>query len=327
MNVATPTVVDDIVAVIKAEHVAFWMKDHDGYARCHLHAPHTWWWSYWRHGGLAIRHGWDEIGERSRKAMAAFIAPSPSYAYETTWDNMVVRICGDMAWATYQLHYPSSDGPISELRGTTSLAYELRILEKHAGEWKIALCSVMVPGLDQLGGPLLQLGPDGRVMWKSRDAGAALDDDDDLVIRGDRLRIRGRAADLRLQSAIQWAAKRDGFLMARRGAMPIVMDAGEGLPTKLWWVIAESGMILFSFGNRHLAEERLAMAASAFGLSPSQLRVARRIVEGLSLVEIADDSGVSVNTARTQLRRMFEKVGVHSQPALVRALLSVAVPR
>lgn len=327
MDVAVPNEANDIVATIKAEHVAFWMKDHVGYERCHLHAPHTWWWSYWRHGGLAIRHGWDEIGERSHRAMAAFLAPSPSYAFETTWHDMAVRLSGDVAWATYQLHYPSSDGPIGDLRGTTSVAYELRILEKNGGEWKIALASVMVPGLDQLGGPVLRLGVEGEVTWQSADAAAALADDDDLVIRNGRLRIRNRAADQRLQSAIAWAAKLDGFLMARRGAMPVVMEAGEGLPTKLWWVIAESGMILFQFDNRHLAEERLATAAAAFNLSPSQLRLAQRIVEGRSLVEVAEESGVSVNTARTQLKRMFDKVGVHSQPALVRVLLSVAAPR
>ena len=84
------------------------MQDHEGYARCHLHGSETWFWSYWRHGGLAIRHGWDEIGVRARKAMDAFVAPSPSYAYEATWDNVVVRVGGDVAWVTYDQRYPQS---------------------------------------------------------------------------------------------------------------------------------------------------------------------------------------------------------------------------
>ena len=33
--------------------------------------------------------------------------------------------------------------------------------------------------------------------------------------------------------------------------------------------------------------------------------------------------GISVNTAKTHLKRMFDKTGVHAQPALVRLLLSV----
>lgn len=316
-----------IVNVIKAEHVAFWTQDHESYDRCHLHAPHTWWWSYWRHGGLAIRHGWEEIGQRSHQAMTAFQAPSPSYAYDTIWSDMVVRVSGNLAWATYQLHYPPNEGPIGNLPGHTSLAFELRILERHEDQWKIVLASVMVPGLDQLGGPVMRVDTEGRILWRSEDVDATLADDNDLVVRNGRLRIRNHEADRKLYAAIQWAARLDDFLMARRGAMPIILEAGEGLPTRLWWVIAESGMILFSFGNRHLAEERLAMAAAAFGLSPSQRRLAGRIVEGRSLVEIADDNGVSVNTVRTQLKRMFDKVGVHSQTALVRVLLSVAAPR
>ena len=259
--------------------------------------------------------------------MAAFVAPSPSYAYEATWDNVVVRVGGDVAWVTYDQRYPQSGGPISGLSGATSLAHELRILERHDGEWKIAVVSVLIPGLDQLDGPIVRLGPDGRVLWKSPDAEVKLQEQDDLVVRNGRLHIRNRATDLKLQSAIAWAATVDGFLMARRGSIPIVMDAGEGLPTKLWWLIAESGLILFSFGSQQLAQDRLSTAAPVFGLSPAQLRLATRIVEGQSLVDIANATGVSVNTVRTQLRRMFEKVGVHSQPALVRVLLSIAAPR
>lgn len=326
MSVATGDEADAVMAVIRAEHMAFWMRDREAYARCHLQSPDSWFWSYWRHGGIAIRHGWDELRERSGRAMDAFVAPSPSYAHEATWEHVAVKISGTLAWVTYQQHYPTG-GPIDGLPGTTSIAHELRILEKHDGEWKIALVSVMIPGLDQLSGPLLQLDSDGRIVWKSDDAAKRLEEDDDLIVRNGRLHIRNRAADQRLQAGIAWAARVDRFLMARGGSVPIVVDAGDGLPTKLWWLIAESGLILFSFGNRQLSEDRLAMAAPVFGLSPAQLRLAKSIVEGRSLVEISEATGVSVNTARTQLRRMFEKVGVHSQPALVRVLLSVAAPR
>lgn len=318
---------DAVMAVVKAEHEAFWMQDYAVHARCHLHGPDTWFWSYWRHGGLAIRHGWDEIRERTGHAMAAFIAPSPSYAFEVSWEEIVVRIGGDTAWVTYKQRYPSTGGPIKGLQRTTSLSHQLRILEKHQGEWKIVLVSVLIPGLDQFDGAMLRLEPTGTIIWKSESAGKLLDEDDHLVVRNGRLRVRDRAADQKLQSAIRWASELDGFLMARRGAVPIVVDAGEGLPPKLWWLIGDSGMILFSFGHHRLTEDRLAMSAMVFGLSPGQIQVAARIVEGLSLVDIARCDGVSVNTVRTQLRRIFEKVGVHNQPALVRVLLSVAPPR
>jgi DNA-binding CsgD family transcriptional regulator len=326
MNESTMAETEAVMAVVRAEYEAFWMRDHEAHAHCHLHAPDTWFWSYWPHGGIAVRHGWDEIRERTAQAMATFVAASPSYAFEVGWENVVVRIDGNTAWVTCNQRYPSSGGPFSDRRGPGSLTHNLRILERHQGTWKIVLFSVLVP-VDQSDGAMLRLDAGGKIIWKSEGADGALEEDLDLVVRAGCLRIRSRSADQKLQSAIRWASSADTRLMALRGSIPIVMDAGEGLPTKLWWLIADSGMMLFSFGNRHLTEDRLAIAASVFGLSPAQLRVATKIVEGVSLVEIAESTRVSVNTVRTQLRRMFEKVGVHSQPALVRVLLSVAAPR
>jgi DNA-binding CsgD family transcriptional regulator len=42
--------------------------------------------------------------------------------------------------------------------------------------------------------------------------------------------------------------------------------------------------------------------------------------------EIAAMLGITANTARTHLDRIYDKTGVRTQPALVRALFSVAAP-
>jgi DNA-binding CsgD family transcriptional regulator len=73
--------------------------------------------------------------------------------------------------------------------------------------------------------------------------------------------------------------------------------------------------------------DRVEHAAQVFGLSPVQSRVALAVSDGKSLVEVAADFGISLNTARTHLRRIFEKTGVSNQPALVAALLSLTPPR
>ena len=57
--------------------------------------------------------------------------------------------------------------------------------------------------------PLLHLAADGRVMWKSPGAVAALDTDDDLVIRNGRARFRDAKADKKLKAALRWAIGRD----------------------------------------------------------------------------------------------------------------------
>ena len=110
------------------------------------------------------------------------------------------------------------------------------------------------------------------------------------------------------------------------GAFPVLFDPGNDLPARIWWVIREGGRLLLSFNDALLTEKRLDIGAHALGLSPSQFRVVVAIAEGLPLPEIARREGVRLTTVRTQLQRIFDKVGVRSQPALMRALLSAAEP-
>jgi DNA-binding CsgD family transcriptional regulator len=147
-----------------------------------------------------------------------------------------------------------------------------------------------------------------------------------VVIRGGRLRMRDSRADQKLQAAVRWAAGLDLKVVPGRGALPIIVDRGEGSPMSVFWVIVESGMILFSLGEPGLNIQRLGAAAVVFGLSPAQAEVARHVADGLSLPEIAGKMEITANTARTHLNRVYEKVGVRTQPALVRVLLSAAAP-
>ncbi len=91
-------------------------------------------------------------------------------------------------------------------------------------------------------------------------------------------------------------------------------------------VIARDGRILVALNDRQLTDERLAAAASIYGLTPAQLRLAGLILDGRSLVDAARALRVSQNTARTHLRRMFDRTGVHSQSALIVVLLAAAMP-
>lgn len=59
---------------------------------------------------------------------------------------------------------------------------------------------------------------------------------------------------------------------------------------------------------------------SAFGLTPAELRLARRLDGGETLREAADALGVAFNTVRVQVRSLMEKVGVRRQAELLLAL-------
>jgi DNA-binding CsgD family transcriptional regulator len=61
--------------------------------------------------------------------------------------------------------------------------------------------------------------------------------------------------------------------------------------------------------------------------TPAEQRVATLIGEGLPPREIATRLGLSVHTVRSHLKRLLSKTGVHSQAALVRALLSGTIEK
>lgn len=64
--------------------------------------------------------------------------------------------------------------------------------------------------------------------------------------------------------------------------------------------------------------------ASTFRLTPAEVRVLEMILEGTTLVEAASKLGIAVSTARTHLRKIFQKSGVNRQPELVKLAATIA---
>jgi DNA-binding CsgD family transcriptional regulator len=315
----------EILDLIHRNRIAIWMQDFDAYADCFVHAPYTTRWNASHINGIFIRAGWDDISRRVREMFASHPGLKvEANAYQTTVENLMLRVQGDVAWALFDQRYPGVATPVPiHSRGLT---HEMRVFERHDGRWKIAFFCYLDEDTSQPGRMMVLLDPEGRVLWQTPAAAKGFDTEDDLVIRNGRLRVRDRRVDERLQAAIGWAASRDKGYLIDRAALPIVCPAGDNVPAKVWWIIVDSGEIWFSFSDPGLTEARLSAAAAVFGLSATQQEVAARVARGLSLTDIAGELGITANTARTHLDRIFDKVGVRTQAALVRVLLSTAAP-
>lgn len=321
---------DAIMRVIEEETAAYFDKDFERWASCWVQAPYVRRWMWFGQGGITVREGWDQQGPAMKQAMAVNPMPNSS-AFSLRRENVNIRVGGEMAWVTFDQHAPTT-GDAFDVPG---LQNELRILEKHGGKWKIACVCVLQRSLDYVSFPLLRVDEHASVTWMNPAAAAQLRDEGSLVVRAGRLRAVERGADQRLQAAIRWAARLDEGPAAqhtipnaaRQGTLPIVIGGGHGEPANVCWVIAESDMILVSVNDLRMMEERLRAAVVVYGITPAQQRLAALIIAGHGLVAAADLLGVGVSTARTHLQRMFDKTGVRSQPALVRALLSVGSPR
>jgi DNA-binding CsgD family transcriptional regulator len=314
-----------IVELIHRNRIALWTADYELYASCFVHSPDTARWNASPILGIHVRYGWDEISARVRdffNTNAGAHGVSLANAHETTVENLVLHIDRNTAWATFNQRFPTPKQVISG-RGFT---HEVRIFERHDDAWKIVFLGYLDEDFVRDDSVMVQLDREGRVLYETTGATLALASDDDLIIRNGKLRVRDSRTNERLQSGIQWAASLDRGYILSKSTLAIVHDAGDGLPAKVWWIIAESGRIWFAFGDAGLSDARLSAAAAAFGLSPAQLEVARHIAQGQTLTQIADRLGITPNTARTHLDRIFDKTGVRTQPALVRMLLTVVSP-
>lgn len=60
-----------------------------------------------------------------------------------------------------------------------------------------------------------------------------------------------------------------------------------------------------------------------YGTTPAEVRLIQRLLTAKSLVEIAQESGLSLNTVKTQLQSVFSKVGVSRQSQLVQVIYSL----
>jgi DNA-binding CsgD family transcriptional regulator len=310
-----------VLSVIERRRKSFSAHDFEAYASVHAHADYVSWWHASPVAGNFVRTGWDETAPRLREWMAASKRDTRG-ADDGIIENRVVRVSDSMAWVTFTRRYPN----VPAHRAGPNAAHQLRILEKHDGEWKIVLAGFLDPSAGEPRSSVLRLDPNGTILWKSAAGETALAADEDLVVRNGKLHIRNSEADRNLYAAIHWAEELAGSFIPRRGSLPIVLEAAEGSPAKVWWVIGDAGTILFSLGEPGREERQLDAAAVIFRFSAAQKVVAGHIVAGRSLEEAAGLMGIKESSTRTHLDRVFEKTGVRSKGALIRVLLSVATP-
>jgi DNA-binding CsgD family transcriptional regulator len=306
-----------IMQLIEDESAAYWNRNYDAWAECWVQAPYIRKAGWWTQGGITYREGWRQIAERMQETRGL---PAPGRPAGIRRENINLRVRQDMAWMTYDEYWPNAG---TDLPG---LSRETRVLEKHGGRWRIAYSCYLYRSLEHVVSALVRVDGHSAVQWLNPAAEKAIADGCGLAVWAGRLRATNRVADQRLRAGIRWAQNLDEGLEARRGTIPIVLEGGDGEPANVSWIIADSGLIHISINDARLAEERLESAAVVYGLSPAQVRLAEHIVAGNSLRDASEKLSVSLATTRTQLERIFDKTGVRSQPALVRALLSVAAP-
>lgn len=319
------TVEQDIMDVLTEESAAYFRGDFDGLAQRWLQTDEARWIWSGPQTGTVVTVGWEDIGRKYKEGMAQ-LGGNFDAAEFLDRRNIQIRYSGDIAWVYYDQGLKKNDPGFR----TQSDQKELKILHRVNGTWKIACIFIVAPSLMDETVAQVRLDENACVLRMSQAATVKLPEFSGLQIRGAQLRAKNSNSDVKLQSEIQTR-----LTLLKTGVPPSLINKDlQAVPLGTddysrpmhCWVYAEGGEIVVSFDTSKNTSERLDAAATTFGLSPVQRRLAAQLIEGGELQTIADASGVSVNTVKTHLRRMFEKTGTNDRASLIGALLSIERP-
>jgi DNA-binding CsgD family transcriptional regulator len=152
-----------------------------------------------------------------------------------------------------------------------------------------------------------------------------------ISVRNGRLVASSPAATASLQAAIKNAATMDAGIADGSGGL-VALPNGEHerlvvlvCPFKpgheLLPFCSPTALVLIS-ARRCLPRILASDLMRLYGLTMAEARLACGLVQGFDPDEYSRQAGTSVATARTQLKQVFLKTGVHSQPALMRLILT-----
>lgn len=312
-----------IQAVIHEETAAFKARDFDRWSECFVHDNRSREVSYGADRGVLIHKGWEQVAAAMRKIMLDNPEPEPG---DQGHNHIEVSLSGDMAWAAFTSNCRTlSDDPYP-----LPDAEQIRILERHAGRWRIVYLGFAMLRIRDEARPVIQVDDKARVVWATAETLKSVKDFEGLEITGGRLHARDRRFKGTLQNAISRAADLrhlfDSSYTTQSGNtfhFPCILgDAADG-GTLHCTVFVRDGVINVTFNDADFIRSKINAAKEVFSLSAAQGRLASEIASGHCLTDIAASLGISINTARTHLSRIYDKTGVSSQHALVRVLLSI----
>lgn len=314
-----------ILTVLRAETDAYMRRDFPALAQHWVHSPQARLMIAFASLGARVVEGWDAIAARLQSVMER-LSQAYDSAQRLRWEKVNIVLGQDMAWVSYD-QVGNDTGDDFEMAG---LQHELKIFHRIDGAWKIGCLVLMQRTVEHIVCPLIEVDADGQVVWMNRQAEVRIREHPGLIVAGGRLRTRLRSQDAALRNALGWAFRELKShvppRLASKQARAVPLGEDDDAVPLFCWVILEDGRALVSFDDAQTLSRRIELAADIYDLSPAQIRLARLIVEGRDLAAASGTLGVSINTLRTHLRRMFDRTGVRSQAALVRVLLSAEPP-
>ncbi len=201
---------------------------------------------------------------------------------------------------------------------------------------KTSEATTLSDALDQVAAGMILVDSQGRVVHANSAGLAILDDGDVLCLVADRLMAADQAADKAFAEIFASAGGGDAAIGTQGIALPLTARDGSRylahvLPLtsgarRQAGVGFSASMAVFVRRAQFDAPTMPEVIAKHYGLTPTELRVLLAVFESGGVADIAETLGISQATAKTHLRRLFDKTGTKRQADLVKLVAGFATP-
>lgn len=309
----------EIVNIIEAETAAFLNQDVDALCDCWVREPYLQHTTILPYSGVVQVNGITALHDHFKAHFRneKLLAIETKAIARKNWQFIVRE---NMAWVTFEQF-----GSANAAAHMSGLQKHTRILEKVSGRWKLASSTGVLSRIDFYDCPKIHVDGAAKIIEASKESHDVVAKHPVLNISGGRLSATIQKDKARLRDAINRAQTNIEAGNARL-PIPLIFEEDSGSDSSLCWIAILDMKIVVLLDDIGLIETTIETAGQIYGLSVKQMRVAEEIAKGKDLTSIASTLEVSTNTVRTHVKRMFDRVGVNNQKALLKRLLSAQAP-
>lgn len=133
-----------------------------------------------------------------------------------------------------------------------------------------------------------------------------------LAASSGRLVLAGKGASETLRAILE-------SIDSSPAAHAIKID-GDGHAVMRLERVGQSDLVAVLILSPHRSEVIWADTRAVFGLTPAEDRLVKQLMEGANIEQVSNDLDISIETARTHVRRSYLKIGVTNREQLFAAL-------
>ena len=194
---------------------------------------------------------------------------------------------------------------------------------------------VALEALEHLPTGIIVTNDSGRIEFANEAAQEIAKRGDGMIITRDEIRVARHDENSEMCLAIREAVQsaRDGKILPGKALTVTRSDGNEPysmMVSTLWGnhirfglgVLDEPMAVVFITDPDRQQEAPAELLQRLYGLTPTEARILKYLVDGKILENIANDLGITIGTVRQHMKLVFQKTDTHRQAELVKKVLT-----